>query len=76
MIGTHWPKLWMVETLLLMLRGSETERTQYAPAGTLMVVDVCSAGVVPGADELVSRKTEVVGEPMVENWSCVVPFTV
>jgi len=28
MIGTHWPKLWMVETLLLMLRGSDTERTQ------------------------------------------------
>ena len=28
MTGIHWPKLWMVETLLLMLRGSETERTQ------------------------------------------------
>jgi hypothetical protein len=28
MTGTHWPKLWMVETLLLMLRGSETDRTQ------------------------------------------------
>jgi len=28
MTGIHSPKLWMVETLLLMLRGSETERTQ------------------------------------------------
>ena len=26
--GTHWPNDWIVETLLLMLRGSETERTQ------------------------------------------------
>ena len=46
------------------------------PAAIAVVVDVWSAGVVPGAAELVSKKTEVVGEPMVENWSCVVPFTV
>jgi len=28
MTGTHSPNDWMVDTLLLMLRGSETERTQ------------------------------------------------
>jgi hypothetical protein len=28
MTGTHWPKLWMDDTLLLMYRGSETERAQ------------------------------------------------
>ena len=41
-----------------------------------MVVEVWSAGVVPGAAELVSRNTDVVAVPMVENWSCVVPLTV
>lgn len=40
------------------------------------MVDVSSAGVVPGDAELVSKKTEVVGEPSVENWSWVVPLTV
>ena len=28
MTGTHWPKLWMDDTLLLMYSGSLTERTQ------------------------------------------------
>jgi len=42
----------------------------------VMVVDVSSAGVVPGLAELVSKKMDVVALPSVENWSCVVPLMV
>jgi hypothetical protein len=74
--GTHWPNIWIDDTLLVMYRGSPTERTQYVPASTLMVVDVSKPGVVKGSGEMVVRKTLLTAEPIVENWSCVEPLTV
>lgn len=40
MTGTHWPNDCKVDTLLTRFSGSPTERTQYAPAGMPIVVDV------------------------------------
>jgi hypothetical protein len=74
--GTHWPNIWIDEALLVMYRGSPTERTQYVPAGTPWVVLVSKPGVVRGSGEMVVRKTLLTAEPIVENWSCVEPLIV
>jgi hypothetical protein len=74
--GTHWPNIWIDDTLLVMYRGSPTERTQYVPASTPIVVDVSKPGVVRGSGEMVVRKTLLTAEPIVENWSCVEPLIV
>jgi hypothetical protein len=76
MTGTHWPYIWMDETLLVMYRGSPTDRTQYVPAATPCVVLISRPGVVKGLGESTVKKTLLTLAPIVENWSWVEPLTV